>query len=113
MAVYYSFHYDRDNWRVQQVMKMGVVEGQPLLNSQTWEEVKRKGKAAIERWIEENMKSKTAVVVLVGAQTSTREWVRYEIIKAWNDKRKLVGIRIHGLEDVNKKTEHGGQEPIF
>ena len=30
MAVFYSFHYDRDSWRVQQVMNMGKIEGQPL-----------------------------------------------------------------------------------
>lgn len=27
MAVFYSFHYDRDHWRVQQIMNMGALEG--------------------------------------------------------------------------------------
>jgi hypothetical protein len=112
VAVYYSFHYDRDNWRVQQVMNMGVVEGQPLLTSQKWEEVKRSGDAAIEKWIEENMRGKEAVVVLVGAETAARKWVRYEIVKAWNDKKKLVGVRIHGLEDVDGHTDRAGANPF-
>lgn len=34
MSVFYSFHYDRDNWRVHQIMEMGVIEGTPLLNHQ-------------------------------------------------------------------------------
>lgn len=34
MAVFYSFHYDLDYWRVQQIMQMGKVEGQTILNSQ-------------------------------------------------------------------------------
>ena len=46
-SVFYSFHYDRDAWRVQQIIQMGALEGQPILNAQQWEEVKRKGDAAI------------------------------------------------------------------
>jgi hypothetical protein len=64
VAVFYSFHYGRDNWRVQQIMNMGILDGQPLLNSQTWEAVKRRGDTAIETWIDAQMSYKSAVVVL-------------------------------------------------
>lgn len=111
-SVFYSFHYDRDNWRVQQIINMGVLENQPILNPQQWESVKRKGKAAIEKWIDEQMAYKKAVVVLVGAQTATRPWVRYEIAKAWDSKRPLVGIRIHGLADANGNTDSWGTDPF-
>ena len=106
MAVYYSFHYTRDAFRVQQVINMGVVEGTKLLNAQEWESVKRGGRAAIEKWIAEKMAYKNAVVVLVGTETSSRPWVRYEITKAWNDKKPLVGVRIHGLATA------AGSDPI-
>jgi hypothetical protein len=66
MAVFYSFHYARDAWRVQQITNMGAVEGQPILNAQQWEEVKRQGEKAIQNWIARQMKYKSAVVVLVG-----------------------------------------------
>lgn len=111
-SVFYSFHYDRDNWRVQQIINMGVLENQPILNPQQWESVKRKGKAAIEKWIDEQMAYKKAVVVLVGSQTATRPWVRYEIAKAWDSKRPLVGIRIHGLADANGNTDILGADPF-
>ena len=112
MAVYYSFHYDRDSWRVQQIAQMGSVEGQQILNSQEWEEVKAKGRPAIEKWIADNMAYKTAVVVLVGAKTSTRPWVDYEIRKAWADKRAIVGVRIHGLLDKAEKADDPGANPF-
>ena len=48
-SVFYSFHYDRDAWRVQQIIQMGALEGQPILKAQEWEEVKRKGDAAIKK----------------------------------------------------------------
>ena len=112
MAVFYSFHYERDYWRVQQIMNMGALEGQTILNSQEWEAVKKKGDAAIKQWIEDQMKYKTAVVVLVGAQTASRPWVLYEIGKAWDDRRPLVGIRIHGLENQSGKTDSSGANPF-
>jgi len=112
MAVYYSFHYDRDAWRVQQIVNMGLVEGQTILNAQDWETVKRQGDAAIEAWIDNQMKYKHAVVVLIGRQTSDRPWVRYEIIKAWNDERPLVGIRINGLKDSSGHIDGAGVNPF-
>ena len=111
VAVFFSFHYDRDNWRVQQVMNMGAIEGQPLLKAQEWEEAKRKA-GGIQNWIDQQMKYKTALVVLIGAQTASRPWVKYEIEKAWNDKKRLVGVRIHGLEDANRKTDSKGANPF-
>lgn len=112
MAVFYSFHYDRDSWRVQQIINMGVVEGQPLLTAQKWEEVKRKGDQAIKNWIADQMKYKTAVVVLVGAETADREWVNYEIRYAWDNYKPLVGVRVHGLADQNGKTDSPGANPF-
>lgn len=112
MAVFYSFHYERDVTRVQQVRNMGVLDGQPLLNAQKWEEVLRGGKAAIERWIDDQMAYKNAVVVLVGAETADRPWVQYEIEKAWADRKPLVGIRIHGLANLQRQTSQRGQNPF-
>jgi hypothetical protein len=111
-AVFYSFHYERDSWRIQQILKMGALEGQPILNAQRWEEIKRRGRAAIEKWIAEQMAYKAAVVVLVGAETAKRPWVQYEIAYAWNRRRPLVGIRINGLEDATGKTDGPGGNPF-
>jgi hypothetical protein len=112
MAVFYSFHYDRDNWRVQQIINMGVVEGQPILNSQDWETVRRQGDKAIQNWIDDQMKRKQAVVVLIGAQTASRPWVKYEIGKAWEERKPLVGVRIHGLKDRDGHTDSRGVDPL-
>lgn len=111
-SVFFSFHYQRDSWRVQQVAQMGVVEGQQLLDGQTWEAVKRKGDQAIRDWIDRQMRNKDAVVVLVGAETASRRWVGYEIAKAWKERRPLVGIRINGLADRDKHTDPLGANPF-
>ncbi|MHC8609086.1 TIR domain-containing protein [Paenarthrobacter ureafaciens] len=111
-SVFYSFYYDEDYWRVQQIINMGAVEGQPILNSQDWEEVKRKGDAAIEEWIHTQMSYKSAVVVLIGAETASRPWVRHEIAHAWDNRKPLVGVRIHGLADSSGSTASWGDNPF-
>lgn len=111
-SVFYSFHYDKDHWRVQQVMKMGAVEGQAILNSQEWESVKRRGDAAIKKWIQDQMAYKSAVVVLVGAETADRPWVQHEIAYAWDNRKPLVGVRIHGLANNNGYTASQGANPF-
>ncbi|EME14865.1 TIR domain-containing protein [Rhodococcus qingshengii] len=110
-SVFYSFHYQRDAFRVQQVINMGALERQTILNAQEWETVKRRGDTAIEDWIHKQMAYKSAVIVLVGAETSTRRWVRHEIAKAWDDRRPMIGVRIHGLSDA-RGTDTAGANPF-
>jgi hypothetical protein len=102
--VFYSFYYKGDVSRIQQLIQMGAVEGQQLLTGQKWEEVKKSGKAAVEKWIDEQMRGKKCLVVLVGTHTAGRPWVQHEIKKAWDDKLGVVGIRIHGLKDLDTQT---------
>jgi hypothetical protein len=111
-SIFASFHYDEDNNRVQQVLNMGAIEDDSKVTAQEWETVKYKTDTAIEKWIRDQMLRKGAVVVLVGSKTSTRKWVKYEIAKAWDDRRPLVGIRIHGLKNLNKLTSTAGANPF-
>lgn len=110
--VFFSFHFDNDYWRTQQIRNMGALEGQSLCTPNAWEEVKRKGSAAIEKWIVDNMEGKSCVVVLVGSQTASRPWVQHEIVKAWNDKRGVLGIRVDRLLDRNSQTSAAGANPF-
>src|SRR5437879_9799589 len=96
--VFYSFHFDNDVVRVQQIRNMGVIEGNEPVSPNEWERLKGKGDPAVERWIDDNMKYKRCVVVLIGSDTANRPWVRYEIKKAWDDGRGLLGVYIHNLK---------------
>jgi hypothetical protein len=110
--VFYSFHFDNDVMRVQQVRNMGVVEGNVPVAPNTWEEVKRKGNASVEKWIEENMKYRSCVIVLIGTETYKRPWVKYEIRKAWEDGKGLFGVHIHNLNCPNNGTCAKGANPF-
>ena len=106
-SVFYSFHYEREVHRVQLIRNINALEGQPVLNSQEWEEVRRQGDQAIKDWIHSQMSYKKAVIVLIGKQTASREWVIYEIEKAWRDKKPLLGIYIHGLSSLGQVDSMG------
>lgn len=111
-SVFYSFHFDNDVFRVQQIRNMGVIDGNEPVSPNEWEQLKRTGPAAVERWIDNNMKYKRCVVVLIGSETANRPWVQYEIKKAWNDRRGLLGIYIHNLKCPRTGTCVKGSNPF-
>lgn len=110
--IFYSFHFDNDVFRVQMVRQMGVIEGNEPVSKNTWETVKGSGAPAIERWIDENMKGKSCVVVLIGSDTSERPWVKYEIQKAWKDGKGLLGVYIHNLSSMREGKCTKGRNPF-
>ena len=110
--VFFSFHYETDNWRVNQIKNMDIVEGQKICNSNDWEKVKLDGDEAIKNWIDNNMRGCSCLVVLIGSETASRKWIKYEIKKAWNDGKGVLGIYIHNLKDQNGRTSRQGRNPF-
>lgn len=110
--IFYSFHFDNDVMRVQQIRNIGAIEGNQPVTAQKWEEVKRNGDAAVEQWIEENMNGKSCVVVLIGEETANRKWVRHEIIKGWNSGKGVLGIYIHNINCARNGRCRKGSNPF-
>ncbi len=109
---FYSFHFSADVSRVGQVRNMGVIEGDQLVDDNSWEKVKKDGPKAIEGWINRQMAACDVVIVLVGKETAERPWVRYEIERAWNTGKKIFGVRIHGLKNFLGQTGGRGVNPF-
>ena len=110
--VFYSFHFDNDVFRVQQIRNIGVIEDNKPVSANDWEEVKRKGDSSIEKWIDDNMKYRRCIIVLIGEKTADRRWVKYEIKKAWSDRKGLLGIYIHNLKDPKTGQCSKGPNPF-
>jgi len=110
--VFYSFHYANDVMRVQQIRNIGIIEGNTPVSVNEWETIKRFGDQAIKRWIDNNMKYRSCVIVLVGSETASRKWVKYEIEKAWNDGKGLMGIYIHNIRDPRYGVCKKGENPF-
>ena len=110
--VFYSFHFDNDAMRVQQIRNIGALEDNKPVSPNDWEAVKKGGDAAIRTWIDAHMSNRSCVVVLVGAETAHRKWVSYEIEKAWDDNKGLFGIYIHNLKDPTTGRGPQGSNPF-
>lgn len=56
---------------------------------------------------------RSCLVVLVGKETSERKWVKYEIEKAMELNKGIVGIRINKLKDCSGKQDSEGSNPFI
>lgn len=110
--VFYSFHFDNDVMRVQQIRNIGAIEDNKPVSVNDWEEVKKKGDAGIEKWIDDNMNYRSCIVVLIGEETAERPWVKYEIKKAWEDGKGLLGIYIHNIKCPRNGKSNKGRNPF-
>ena len=99
--VFFSFEYSKDNWRASLVRSMGKVSKSSTFSDNDWEEIKYKSDAKIKEWIDSQLSMRSCLVVLIGSTTSTRKWVKYEIKKAYELNKGIVGIYIHNLKDKN------------
>jgi hypothetical protein len=113
--IFFSFHYERDAWRAGQVRNSNVVSSDDrygFVDASDWESIKKKGDAAVEGWINDQLKNTSVTVVLIGAETASRDWVQYEILKSWNRGNGIVGVRIHNIKDQDQKTDVAGHNPL-
>lgn len=109
---FFSFHFDNDIWRANQVRNIGVVDGNQPVSGNDWEAIKRKGDRAIANWIEDQLKYKQIVIVLIGSETASRPWVIHEIRRAWELGKPIMGIRINALENRMGRQSREGVNPF-
>ena len=108
--VFYSFDYTNDVLRASQVRQIGsITPAGRLAYGNDWETVKRKDDATIKRWIGQQMHGTSAVVVLIGEETSESSWVKYEIEQGWKKGKGVLGVYIHNLNAPGIGTSRKGK----
>lgn len=110
--VFFSFHFNNDNWRAGQVRNIGIIDGNAPVSDNDWEEVKKGGESAIKKWIDGQINGRSCTVVLVGEKTAERKWIKYEIEKSWNEGKGVIGICIHNLQNKDGEQSNKGQNPF-
>ena len=111
---FFSFHYERDVWRASIVRNAGVVDASAAAgwdDASIWEEAKKKGDAELKRLIRAGLKNTTVTAVLIGKETSSRKWVKFEIEESIARGNGLVGVYIHVLKDAAGNTDTKGAKP--
>jgi len=109
---FYSFHYIPDCSRASLVRNMGVLEGNKPATDQEWEKITSGKDPAIKKWIDEQLEGKSVAIVLIGTNTAGRKWINYEIKKAWDDSKGVLGVYIHKLKDLAGDQSSKGANPF-
>jgi hypothetical protein len=110
--VFFSFHYSNDNWRAAQVRNIGCIDNSSSILDNDWEKVKEKDEYRIKEWIDEQLKKRSCLVVLIGEKTANRKWINYEIKRAVELDKGIVGIYINKLKDSRGLQGKKGENPF-
>lgn len=112
--VFFSFHYAdillvsqiRNSWRIRP-----GADTQPFHDRAEWERVKRQSPNTIKTWIDNQLKGSSVTVVLVGADTSNRPWVKYEIESSIAQKKGIIFIDLGGMTTTQGYAYRSGALP--
>src|SRR5438093_6635468 len=102
--VFFSFHYKNDVVRANQVRNSWVTkddrEAAGFVDAAEFEKVKDQGEAAIKKWIKGQLSGTSVTAVLIGADTSNRDYVKFELQESYAKGNGMLGIYIHQCKNL-------------
>ena len=115
--VFFSFHYqDVIDFRANVVRNHWLTKADRddagFFDASVWETAKKTSPLAVKRLINKEIQNTTVTAVLIGSDTYSRRWVRYEIIKSMSRGNKLLGVHINCIEDKFQKKKRLGRNPF-
>lgn len=115
-TVFFSFHYQRDVFRVQQIKNHYLTKGTyteaGYFDGSLEEKAKKEGDSAVKGLIDQGLKGSTVLCVLIGNETYTRRWVYYEIFKSIELGMGVFGIRVHQMKNIMSLIDVPGFSPF-
>ena len=116
--VFFSFDYEEDRNRADAVFqllrKQDAVPGEAgFAGSGLWQTATGPSNEEVKQLVGETIGRTLATCVLVGARTSEREWIRYEIAQSLERGNALLAVRINGIADSGTRvTSPAGRNPL-
>jgi hypothetical protein len=115
---FFSFHY-ADIMRVNNVRNAwkincpGREDKRQFYDRSLWESVQRNNPAGLKNLIRGGMAHASVVCVMVGNDTWSRPWVRYEIARSVIDKKGLLAVHVNGLpHHQHRRADPHGENPL-
>ena len=107
--VFFSFHY-ADIMNANIVRNSGEFKPTAdtgFYDASLWEDAKTKGDAAVQRLIDKGLDNTSVSCFLIGEQTHSRKWCKYELEKSLAEKKGIFGVLLpnqpkHGPEWISK-----------
>lgn len=114
--VFFSFHYARDIFRVNQIRNLPeIVEAAAagFRDKSLWEESKSKGDEVIKKLIDSALLGTSVSVICIGSETAGRKYINYEIQQSIARKNGILGLKIHHLSVPREGTSAEGAVPAL
>jgi hypothetical protein len=111
---FFSFHFQKDIWRanvVRNAQAVDAVARWPFADASLWEESAKKSDEAIHKMIDTALIGTSVTVVLIGSETASRKFVKYEITQSKARGNGLLGVRIHNIENQHGLGSIAGPVP--
>ena len=115
--VFFSFHYKdvaefranvvRNHWRFK--LNRNIAG---YYDASIWESAKNQGDVALKRLINSGLEGTSNTCVLIGSQTYSRPWVRYELLKSFKKGNSIIGVHINSIKCRNQQTKIKGPNPL-
>ncbi|MBW0152701.1 MAG: TIR domain-containing protein [Phenylobacterium sp.] len=114
---FFSFHYQPDVWRAWNVRNSWVVKpadeiAEGFFDNSVFEASKKEGETALKNFLRDGLKNTSVTCVLAGANTWSRRWVRYEIVRSVLKGNGLLTVDIHGVKDKDGNVSEKGADPL-
>jgi hypothetical protein len=114
---FFSFHYQRDVNRANVVRQSWVTKPNRdeagFFDKGLFEAKQRSGEDLLKRFLSEALAGTSVCCVLAGAETAYRRWVRYELIRSFQQGKGILAVRIHGIADMKtRQTDVAGPNPF-
>ena len=114
--VLFVYHYDRDMWRANRVLKSWQTRGtwEPLVitDLKAWQNLKVKGSFSLQKWFMTQLDGTSATVVLYGPETSKQLYVKQVLEESAKRGNGIISIAIHGIRDQDLKLDLKGLNPV-
>ncbi len=105
--IFISYHYQNEYKTVKDIIaELKKISAYEIVNI---EDEKLKNKNEITAWIDNKLSNADLTILIIGEETASREYVRYEIEKSIRDKKALLGIALKNniknpLDDIKIKN---------
>lgn len=113
---FFSFHYQRDVHRAMVVRNSWVTkadrEDSGFFDSSVFESKQRDSDDALKAFLTDGLKNTSVTCVLVGAETTLRRWVRFEIFRSFMRGNGLFAVHVNGIKNLQQQVSDVGSDPF-
>ncbi len=115
--IFFSFHYkDVADFRANVVRNSWLTKDKRnkdiFYDGSIWEEAITKGVRALKDLINKGLHFTSVTVALIGKETHDRRWVKYEILKSFEEGNGILAIYLNRIKGKDGYIESKGVNPL-